>query len=517
MIVIDASIVITALPEMRDTFGLNDANLSWIQNAYLLAYGGLLLVGARMGDLFGRRRMFVASVAVFTAASLAVGTALFTSWLLAARVIQGSAAAILAPSALALLQANFREGAERTHAIAAYSTAAGVGGMLGLVLGGTLTASLSWRIGFLVNVPIGVALIQGTRHYIPETERHAARLDLFGSACSTLGMTSLVYGLVRAANTGWSEVLTITLLVTSAVMLTAFVLSQARGEQPIMPLRLFASRERSGAYAARLLFVGAIMGSLFFMTIYLQCVLGFSAFAAGLAFVPMMAANFGGAMAVPKFTQRLGNAKLLVATTTITLVGMAWLSRLSPEAPFFTSVALPLLLIGAGGGASLAPLTSAGIAGVSPADAGAAAGLVNVAHMAGASLGLAILVVVASFANHGSADAKALLAHQVNAALTAGTVMLVFAVGVVLVCIGRTGRPSKEATDSPAGHVGRHRHRSLTITEYGSNVEKVVLGTSGRETSAERGRVTNFSLLLSASEHHFSSTSAKHETPREIR
>jgi EmrB/QacA subfamily drug resistance transporter len=435
MIVIDSSIVITALPEIRETFGMTDAALSWVQNAYLLAYGGFLLVGARVGDLLGRRRTFVAGVAGFTAASLAVGAALSAPWLLAARACQGLAAAILAPAALSLLQASFRDGVERTRAVAYHGTMAGVGAMLGLVLGGACSTWLSWRAGFLVNVPIGLALVAAARRRLSETEPHGRRLDLVGAITSTLAMTALVYGLVRVASGGWGDSLTTGLLVTGAATLVVFVVSQARAKQPIMPLRLFASRERSGAYVARALFVGAIFGSLFFLTLYLQRVLGLSPFVAGLAFLPMMLANFCGALVVPRLAPRVGGARLLAAATVTASIGMAWLSRISPGAPYLTSAALPMLLVGVGGGACLAPLTASGIAGVAPADAGAASGLVNVAHQIGGSLGLAVLLVVSTSATPDSLDATARVVHEVGAALVGGTVLLALALVVVLALI----------------------------------------------------------------------------------
>jgi EmrB/QacA subfamily drug resistance transporter len=442
MIVIDSSIVVTALPQLRDALGMNEAELSWVQNAYLLAHGGFLLPGARAGDLFGRRRMFTLSVGVFTAASFAVGTAPSAPWLLIARATQGLGAAVLAPSALSLLQTSFPEPDERTKAVAYHSAVAGVGAMLGLILGGAFTAWISWRIGFLINVPIGVALIALTPRHVSETERHAADLDLLGAISSTLGMVALVFGLVRVANSSWRVPWTLGALVVGVGLLVVFVASEARAKQPIMPLRLLANRERSAAYVARLLLVGAIVGFLFFMTLYLQRVLMFSPFSTGLAFLPMMIANFGGAIAFPRLTRRLGSRQLLVATLGTTLAGMAWLSRLSPGASYLTNAALPMVLIGAGGGGSVAPLTALGIAGVQPSDAGAASGLVNVAHQIGGSLGLAALLVVFASSSSAPSDMKEALAHRVAAALQGGTVLTALALTTVLFFIARAPAPS---------------------------------------------------------------------------
>src|SRR3954451_14645227 len=205
MIVLDVSIVITALPRIHESLGFSDTGLSWVQNAYTLAFGGLLLLGARAGDLLGRRRVFVAGIALFTAASLAAGLAQSATWMLAARAVQGVGAAVAAPSTLALLTTSFREGHERTRALALYSAVAGAGGSAGLVLGGMLTDWVSWRWGLFINVPVGLTLLYLAARHLPETERPTGRVDLAGAATSTLGMTALVYGFVRAAADGWGE------------------------------------------------------------------------------------------------------------------------------------------------------------------------------------------------------------------------------------------------------------------------------------------------------------------------
>jgi EmrB/QacA subfamily drug resistance transporter len=306
MIVLDISIVITALPKMHQALGFSATGLSWVQNAYTLALGGLLLLGARAGDILGRRRMFVVGLGLFTVASLAVGLAPSAAWLLAARAVQGVGAAILAPSTLALLTASFPEGHERTRAVAYYGAVAGVGASLGLVVGGVLTSWLSWRVGFFINVPIGIAMMLVAPRYLPETERRAGRFDLPGALSSTVGMTALVYGIVRSADAGWSDPLTSAALAVGALLLALLVLNERRAPQPIMPLRLFASRERAGAYGGRILYLGAMLGFWFFLTQYLQGVYGYSPLAAGVAFLPMTLANFAVALAVPQLTRRLG-------------------------------------------------------------------------------------------------------------------------------------------------------------------------------------------------------------------
>jgi EmrB/QacA subfamily drug resistance transporter len=440
MIVLDISIVITALPRMRAGLGFSATGLSWVQNAYTLTFGGLLLLGARAGDIIGRRRMFIAGTAIFTAASFAVGIAQSPGWLIAARAAQGLGAAVLAPSTLALLSTSFREGRERTRAVSYYGAVAGVGASLGLVLGGILTSLISWRVGFFINVPIGIAMIVAAPRLLPETEPRPGDLDIVGAICSTLGMTSLVYGIVRSADDGWGDGYTIAALVIGAALLIAFVVNEWRVKQPIMPLRLFADRERSGAYAGRILYLGAMLGFWFFITQFLQSVYPYSPIEAGVAFLPLSVVNFVVAISVPKLTRRWGTAWVLAGGVAITFIGMAWLSRLTADTSHVTGLALPMVLLGIGQGASLGPLTAAGIANVSSDDAGAASGLVNVAHQLGGSLGLGILVTVFAAARSNTLTGSAQLAQQVSAALTVGAGLLALALIVVLALIVRPQR-----------------------------------------------------------------------------
>jgi len=450
MIVLDISIVITGLPKIQQELDFSPTGLSWVQNAYTLSFGGLLLLGARAGDILGRRRMFVVGLALFTAASLAIGVAQSAAWLIGARAVQGVGAAILAPSTLALLSTNFREGPERTRALAYYAAVAGVGASIGLVLGGILADLISWRVGFFINLPIGIVLALGAQRYLTETERRPGRFDIAGAVSSTLGMTVLVYGIVRSATAGWSDRFTIAALTAGVVLLAFFVLNESRARQPIMPLRLFARRERGGAYAARILYLGGMMGFWFFTTQYLQGVLGYSPMEAGLAFLPTTLPNFAAALAVPKLTQRFGNARLLAAALALTLIGMAWLSQVSADTPYLTGVALPMILIGIGQGGVLGPLTVAGVSGVAAEDAGAASGLVNVAHQLGGSLGLGVRVVVFAAAGSGTLEGRELLAHRVAGALTAGAAMLALALVVVVALIVLPRKPVEIAPIDPA-------------------------------------------------------------------
>ena len=434
MIVLDISVIITALPDIHTALGFSSSGLTWVQNAYALTFGGLLLLGARTGDILGRRRTFIAGIALFTFASLLAGLAQSATWLLATRALQGVGAAFAAPSTLALLTTTFREGTERTRALAWYSAVAGGGGSAGLVLGGMLTDWVSWRWGMFINVPVGLVVMYLTPRYLPETERRPGRFDLTGAVTSTLGMVALVFGFVHAASDGWGQTLTVASFVAGAVLLVSFILNEMRAEQPITPLRLFASRERSGAYVARLLVVGAMFSSFFFMTQFLQGVLHYNPLQAGLAFLPMTAVMFSMVQVVPRLTARVGAMAVLIAGLTLALTGMFWLSRLSDGTAFFPGIALPLALLGTGMGMALTPLTGAGIAGVAPDDAGAASGVVNVAQQLGGSLGLGILVTVFASAQDGAGGGAAhALAHGVSSALTGSAILLALGLGVVTV------------------------------------------------------------------------------------
>jgi EmrB/QacA subfamily drug resistance transporter len=452
MIILDNSIVFTGLPRIRDELGFTTASLSWVQNAYALVFGGLLLLGARAGDIFGRRRMFIVGLVIFSLASLAIGASQSAEWMLAARAVQGVGSAILAPATLALLTESFAEGAARTRAVAAYGSVAGIGASVGLVLGGVFADLTSWRVGFLINVPIGAVMIVAALRFIAPSARTSGRFDVLGAITSTLGMTGLVYGIVRSAEFGWDDAVTLTSIVGGLALLGLFVVIEWRAHQPIMPLRLFRSSTRSGAYGARMLFLGAMMGYFFYVTQYLQGVLGFSPLLAGAAFLPMTVVNFAVAMAIPRLTYRFGNAPLLATGIGVTFAGMFWLGQITVDSNYWTAVALPMVLIGMGQGLAFAPLTAAGITGVSQSDAGAASGLVNAAHQLGGSLGLGILVAVAAGVTNGGESVGA-VAWEASTALTAGSVLLLLSFIVALVFVvqwKRRAAQSEPAQSEPA-------------------------------------------------------------------
>jgi predicted MFS family arabinose efflux permease len=281
-------------------------------------------------------------------------------------------------------------------------------------------------------VPVGAAMILLAPRYIQESARTRGRFDLSGAVTATLGTGALVYGIIHSAGAGWAATGTTIPLLAGAALLAVLVLAERRAAQPIMPLRLFRSRVRAGAYLARMLYLGAMIGFFFYTTQYLQGVLGFSAFQAGAAFLPMTAVNFAVAMTIPKLTARLGQAVPLTAGVVLTLTGMAWLAQVRPASSYWLAVAVPMVLIGAGQGLAFAPLTSAGIADVTGSDAGAASGLVNTFHQLGSALGLGVLVAVSATAGHGLAAHAAVLTAHVQAALTAGSCLLLACLLAVL-------------------------------------------------------------------------------------
>ncbi|MGO4188984.1 MFS transporter [Pseudarthrobacter sp. TAF60_1] len=429
MILLDNSVIFTALPSLQADLRLSTGELSWVQDAYTLVFGGLLLLGARAGDLLGRRRVFVFGLVVFSLASLLIGLAPAGWWAIAGRAVQGIGAAIVAPASLSLLTASFPEGRERTRAVALYGATAGIGASLGLVIGGALAHWISWRAGFFVNVPIGAAMIALAPRFLPETGRASGRFDVFGALSATLGVGALVYGIIHVAEGGWNSPVTLTAVSAGVVLLVNFVLIERKAAQPIMPPRLFASRRRTGAYVARFLYLGAMIAFFFFTTQFLQEVLGFDPLQAGLGFLPMTAVNFAVAMAVPRLAGRLPASIPLLAGILLTLAGMFWLSLAGVGSSYLTGVALPMILIGAGQGLAFAPLASFGIIGAPASDAGAASGLVNTFHQVGMCLGLGVAVAAAATVP-ATGTAAVHLAAQVSAALTTGSILLLLALAV---------------------------------------------------------------------------------------
>jgi EmrB/QacA subfamily drug resistance transporter len=451
MIILDMTVVNIALPSIARGLHFSAPSLSWVLNSYTLTFGGLLLLGGRAGDILGRRRVFLAGIALFTAASLAGGLATSAGWLLAARAVQGAGGAIASPAVLALITASFPEGRERTRALGFYTAVVMGGASLGLVLGGVITEWVSWRWVLFVNVPIGAAVLLYAPRLLGESQRQPGRFDIAGAVTSTTGMAALVYAFIRAASSGWHDGIALGAFAAAAVLIGLFLAVETRARQPITPLRLFADRGRAGSYLARLLLVAGMFGMFFFLTQFVQDILGFSPLRAGLAFVPMTAALFAVSRTAPRLLARFPAKALMVAGMLPVVAGMAWLSRITPATGYLPGVLLPMLLLGVGMGVVFVPLTMASLAGVRPEDSGAASSMVNVMQQVGGSLGLAILVTVYASATRsgmggggspgtGLVPARDAVTHGMASAFGAATIFDLCALLVIIVAIGARRR-----------------------------------------------------------------------------
>ncbi|MGH3498589.1 MAG: MFS transporter [Nocardioidaceae bacterium] len=421
MVVLDMTVVNVALTDLKASLSFSTPQLSWVLNAYTLAFGGLLLLGARAGDILGRRRVLVVGITVFTLASFAGGLAGSAGALLLARTVQGVGAAIAAPQALSLLTTTFAEGRERTRALGWYAAVSIGGSAIGLIVGGMLTDWVSWRWVFFINVPVGLAIAALTPRYLPVGERIHGRFDVAGAITSTAGMTALVYGFVRAASHGWLEPETVAAFAAGVLLMVAFVLVERRAAQPITPLGLFAHRDRAAAYAGRLLLVAGMMGMFFFLTQFMQEVLGLNPLQTGLAFLPLTAALFmASQLSARVFVETYGARTVMIVGLTLSTTSMVWLATISTSTGYLGLLG-PLVLFGLGNGLAFVPLTALGLSGVTPAQAGAASGLINAVQQVGGSLGLSILVTVYGNAVHTDASGPGGNLRSVAQTLTHGT------------------------------------------------------------------------------------------------
>ena len=432
MVVLDATIVNVALPHIQEDLGFSTSALSWVLNAYILTFGGFLLLGARAGDLFGRRRVFLVGIAIFTISSLVGGLAVSGWALLGARAIQGIGAALAAPCALSLLTTAFPEGRERVRAIGLYTTVSAAGGATGLVLGGLLTQLVSWRWVMFVNVPIGLAVWLIGRVVLVETERQHGHFDVLGAITCTVGVTGVVLGLVEAGSDGWTSPVTLAALIGGIVVFGYFLHHEGRAGEPIMPLRLLKHATRNSANASRALLYAGFYGLFYFMAQFLQDVQGYSPLRAGLAFVPMPAAVFlASQLSSRVLLRRLPEKAVMILGSTIAIIGLALATQVGAHTGY-SYIVVCLLVIGAGSGMSLVALTSASLADVEPEIAGAASGLVNVSQQLGAAIGLAILVTVFnSVAGHAQLVPGATPAASVHALRDVFAVAGLFALGAL--------------------------------------------------------------------------------------
>ncbi|MEV5575066.1 MFS transporter [Spirillospora sp. NPDC052269] len=439
MMVLDNTVVTIALPRIQDGLGFSPTALSWVMNAYVVAFGGLMLLGGRTGDLLGRRPVFVVSVVAFTVASLLCGIAADGAWLLAARTLQGVAAAFASPAALALIAGSF-EGERRARALGVYAGVSSVGWAAGMILGGLFTSWLSWRWVFFVNLPVGAAIALASPRVLPAPSRRPGRFDTAGALTSTLGCGALVYALVRVADRGWGDASALAASAVAAVLLAAFVFAESRASQPITPLRLFAGRTRTTALLARMCVNGAMMGMFFYLTQVLQRVMGYSALRTGLAFVPIAVAMLVSTRVAPRLAARTGHRSPAVVAALALAGGMWWLGRLGPDSGYGAGIVVPLVLAGLGMGVAFVLLTAIALDGVGAEDAGAASGLVTVSQQLGGALGMSVLVTAYGTAARGTHGTEArVFLHGARSAFDTAAILCLLAAVAVLAGLRRTG------------------------------------------------------------------------------
>jgi EmrB/QacA subfamily drug resistance transporter len=415
MVVLDATIVNVALPHIQNALHFSGNNLEWVINAYTLAFGGLLLLGGRSGDLLGRRRIFIFGILLFSLASLLGGFATSQAWLLAARVVQGIGGAFAAPTALSLIAVTFPEGRERNRAMGVYAAMSVAGGAVGLIAGGLLTTYASWRWVLFVNVPIGLAVALAAPRVLGESQRRRGRFDLPGAITGTLGLAALVYGLSNAATTQngvshWGDTKVVVSLVASVVLLAAFVVIEGRSPHALVPFRVLRNRNRSGAYIIMLCLGTAMFGMFFFLTLFVQEVWGYSALRSGIAYLPFVAMILVATAAASQLVSRIGARPLLLAGSVLGAGGMFWLSQVKETSTYAGGLLGPMMVTAFGFGLMFVPLSLLALSKVREEDTGVASSLLNTGQQVGGSIGLAILGTVAwsAFANNlGSASAKA--------------------------------------------------------------------------------------------------------------
>ena len=395
MLVLDDSIANIALPSIQRQFGVSASVLPWVVNAYVLAFGGLLLMGGRVGDLFGRLKIFRAGIGLFTVASLAGGFAWNAESLIAARALQGVGAALAAPNGLALISTNFAVGAARNRAIAVYGAMSALGITAGVLLGGVLTGLLSWRWVFFINGPVGLAVLAGSRSLIEE-QRGRGTLGVSGAVAGTGAMMALAYGITQAGENGWADRATLVSLGLAAALLATFVAIQARSSDPMLPLPLLAERNRAGSYGAMLLFGAGMMGTYYLLTLFLQQVLGFGPARAGIAALPFAAGIVFGAGLSAKLVERFAPRIVAVPGLLVAAAGMLWLSRLSVDSAYFAHVMPGVFAVSSGLGLTAIATTLTAVHAVPPERAGVASAVVNMAQQVGAALGIAAMTAIST-------------------------------------------------------------------------------------------------------------------------
>ncbi|MGA7396209.1 MAG: MFS transporter [Solirubrobacterales bacterium] len=437
LVVLDASITNVALPSIGSALDFTQGNLPWVVNAYILTFGGFLLLGGRMADLLGRRKVFMGGLVLFAIASLTAGLAQNEGMLIVSRAVQGLGAALLSPAALAIVTATFAEGKERNSALGVWGAVAGAGGAVGVLLGGILTQYLSWRWVFLVNVPVVLLVLPLVLRVIPESRSDEGHrdFDLPGAVTVTAGLSLLVYALINASEVGWTAGETLLMGVGAFVLLGVFVLIESRAAHPLVPFGIFGSRTRNGSYIVGLMLAAALFSMFFFVSLYMQQVLGWSAIKAGLAYLPLSVAIILGAGVGSGMANRIGFKPVLTAGMAFTAIGLLWFTQISVDGTYLNDVLGPSVVAGLGLGLAFPGATVGGTSAVRQDEVGLASGLVNSTQQIGGALGLAVLASVAT-----SKTDSVMTAAQGNPAALAGALndgfQIAFLVGAFFAMAG---------------------------------------------------------------------------------
>ncbi|KOV32793.1 MFS transporter [Streptomyces sp. XY152] len=440
LVVLDISVVNVALPSMRSGLALGEQGLQWVVNAYAIAFAGFMLLGGRAGDLYGRKRMFLVGLGLFTLASLAGGLAQDGWQLLLARAVQGLGAAVLAPSTLTIVTSAVPKGAARTRAIATWTAVGAGGGAAGGFVGGVLVDALSWRWVLLINVPVGAVVLAGAARWLAESRAgDGRRLDLPGALLVTAGLATLAYGISQTEAEGWTATATVVPLGAGLALLALFLLAEARAKAPLMPLGLLRLRSVASANAAMLLSGCAMFCMWFFMTLYAQNVLGYTPLEAGLALVPSSLAVVVGSKLAPRLMRAAGPRATAVLGTLIAAAGFGWQSTMTADGAYLTAIMFPgiLMMLGAGTATTpLASLASLATSGAAPEEAGLVSGLVNTSRTMGGSLGLAIMSTIAA-AHTGAARTPQALTEGYAQAFRTSTALLLAGAAVMWLWLPR--------------------------------------------------------------------------------
>jgi EmrB/QacA subfamily drug resistance transporter len=432
MVVLDATIVNVALPHIQSSLGFTEASLQWVINAYTLVFAGFLLLGGRAGDLLGRKRLFLVGLVLFTAASLLDGISSTSGELIGFRALQGLGAALISPAALSIISTTFAEGKERARALGVWAAIAIGGSAVGLVLGGALTQSFSWRWIFFVNVPVGILTFLAATRLVPESkDEHAHQgYDLAGAVTVTGGLMALVYGLVNSASHGWGSTLTIVSFVVAVALLAAFVAIEQRSAEPLVRLSIFRVRSLLTANLAMFLAFSGMFAMFFFNSLYIQKILGFGPLKAGVSFLPFTAGVMLSAGLASGFAPRIGVRPVAAVGMVLTVIGMILFARMPVDGSYAVDV-LPGMIVGSlGMGAIFMPLTLVATTGLEDEDQGLASGLFNTSQQVGGALGLAILTTIA--ASHTPGGSPAAQVHGFHYAFAGAGVLVALSLVVLL-------------------------------------------------------------------------------------